>query len=88
MAQARLNWHKSMGVRPENLRARHIPKINSRTMPGLQPISSTNIPIGWQEVEGIHNRTDFDLSRTRNIPARKMEYYDQKLAETIHSVRS
>jgi len=35
-------------------------------------------PIGWQEVEGIHNRTDFDLGRHQEYSGKKMEYYDQK----------
>ena len=37
-----------------------------------------NFPIGWQEVEGVHNRTDFDLSRHQEYSGKKMEYYDQK----------
>lgn len=33
-------------------------------------------PIGWQEVEGIHNRTDFDLSQHQEFSGKKMEYFD------------
>ena len=34
-------------------------------------------PIGWQEVEGVHNRTDFDLSRHQEFSGKKLEYFDQ-----------
>ena len=34
-------------------------------------------PIGWQEVEGIHSRTDFDLGAHQEHSGKKMEYFDQ-----------
>jgi glycyl-tRNA synthetase len=33
-------------------------------------------PFGWQEIEGIHNRTDFDLSRHQEYSGKKLEYFD------------
>jgi glycyl-tRNA synthetase len=33
-------------------------------------------PFGWQEIEGVHNRTDFDLSRHQEYSGKKMEYFD------------
>jgi glycyl-tRNA synthetase len=33
-------------------------------------------PFGWQEFEGIHNRTDFDLSRHQEASGKKLEYAD------------
>ena len=33
-------------------------------------------PFGWQEFEGIHNRTDFDLSRHQQYSGKKLEYVD------------
>jgi glycyl-tRNA synthetase len=33
-------------------------------------------PFGWQEFEGIHNRTDFDLSRHQEYSGKKLEYVD------------
>src|SRR5699024_4837977 len=35
-------------------------------------------PIGWQEVEGVHNRTDFDLTQHTEYSDKKLQYYDQK----------
>jgi len=34
-------------------------------------------PMGWQELEGIHNRTDFDLSRHAEFSGKDMQYIDQ-----------
>jgi len=33
-------------------------------------------PFGWSEIEGIHNRTDFDLKRHQEFSGKKMEYFD------------
>jgi glycyl-tRNA synthetase len=34
-------------------------------------------PFGWSEIEGIHNRTDFDLSRHQEFSGKNMAYFDQ-----------
>jgi glycyl-tRNA synthetase len=34
-------------------------------------------PFGWQEIEGIHNRGDFDLTRHQEYSGKKLDYYDQ-----------
>ena len=33
-------------------------------------------PFGWSEIEGIHNRTDFDLKQHQEFSGKKMEYFD------------
>jgi len=33
-------------------------------------------PFGWKELEGIHNRTDYDLRRHAEYSGRKLEYFD------------
>ena len=38
-------------------------------------------PFGWQEIEGIHNRTDFDLGRHQQYSGKKLEYFDQAANE-------
>ena len=35
-------------------------------------------PFGWGEINGTHNRTDFDLSRHQEYSGKKMEYFDQQ----------
>ncbi len=36
-----------------------------------------NFPFGWSEIEGIHNRTDFDLSQHEKFSKKKLSYFDQ-----------
>lgn len=36
-----------------------------------------NLPIGWQELEGIHNRGAFDLTQHQNLSGKSLEYFDQ-----------
>ncbi len=38
-------------------------------------------PFGWQEFEGIHNRTDFDLGRHQQYSGKKQEYFDDASKE-------
>ena len=34
-------------------------------------------PIGWQELEGVHNRSDFDLTQHQKFSGKKLEYFDE-----------
>ena len=38
-------------------------------------------PFGWQEIEGIHNRTDFDLGRHAEYSGKDLRYYDDQTKE-------
>ncbi|MCB0343013.1 MAG: glycine--tRNA ligase, partial [Bdellovibrionales bacterium] len=38
-------------------------------------------PFGWQELEGIHNRSDFDLSQHQKFSGKKLEYFDDTTKE-------
>jgi glycyl-tRNA synthetase len=38
-------------------------------------------PFGWQELEGIHNRGDFDLSQHAKFSGKKLEYFDEAAKE-------
>ncbi len=40
-----------------------------------------NYPFGWKELEGIHNRTDFDLRRHAEYSGKKLEYFDEAANE-------
>tara|TARA_B100001996_G_C18657113_1_gene591626 strand:+ start:739 stop:2070 length:1332 start_codon:yes stop_codon:yes gene_type:complete len=35
-------------------------------------------PFGWSEIEGLHNRTDYDLKQHQKFSGKKMEYFDQQ----------
>ncbi len=76
--EKRMEWHKNLGVRGELLRAEPHPEDKLAHYARAAADIQYKYPIGWQEVEGIHNRTDFDLSRHHEYSGKKMEYYDQK----------
>ena len=38
-------------------------------------------PFGWSEIEGVHNRTDFDLSRHEEFSGKNLSYFDQPTNE-------
>ncbi|HLG19655.1 MAG TPA: His/Gly/Thr/Pro-type tRNA ligase C-terminal domain-containing protein, partial [Bdellovibrionota bacterium] len=38
-------------------------------------------PFGWQELEGIHNRTDYDLSRHQEYSGKNLQYFDEERKE-------
>ena len=38
-------------------------------------------PFGWKELEGIHSRTDYDLSRHQEFSKKKLQYFDNDLKE-------
>lgn len=77
----RLEWFKSIGIREENLRVAPHPDDKLAHYARAAADIQFKFPIGWQEVEGIHNRTDFDLSRHQEYSGKKMEYFDQKKQE-------
>ena len=79
--EKRMQWHKDIGIRSENLRAVDHPEDKLAHYARAAADIQYHYPIGWQEVEGIHNRTDFDLSRHQEYSGKKMEYYDQKEQE-------
>jgi glycyl-tRNA synthetase len=38
-------------------------------------------PFGWGEMEGIHNRTDFDLTRHQESSGKSLKYFDESAKE-------
>jgi glycyl-tRNA synthetase len=69
-------WHRSLGVRPENLRLReHGPDELAHYAKKAVDIQY-NFPFGWKELEGVHNRTDFDLRRHEEYSGKRLEYID------------
>ena len=79
--EKRLEWHKFMGIREENLRTAPHPEDKLAHYARAAADIQYKYPIGWQEVEGIHNRTDFDLSQHAEYSGKKLDYFDQKNQE-------
>ena len=69
-------WHRSLGVRDERLRFHeHGPDELAHYAKKAVDIQY-RFPFGWRELEGIHNRTDFDLRRHEEHSGKRLEYID------------
>jgi glycyl-tRNA synthetase len=74
--EARMAWHRGLGIDPAKLRFHaHEPDELAHYAKAAFDIQY-EFPFGWQEFEGIHNRTDFDLSRHQEFSGKKLEYVD------------
>jgi glycyl-tRNA synthetase len=73
----RMAWHHALGLTPAKLRfSQHGPGELAHYAKAAFDIQY-EFPFGWQEIEGIHNRTDFDLGRHQQYSGKKLEYFDQ-----------
>jgi glycyl-tRNA synthetase len=74
--EQRMEWVKSLGINPAKLRFHeHGPDELAHYAKKAFDIEY-ELPFGWQEFEGIHNRTDFDLGRHQEHSGKKLEYVD------------
>jgi glycyl-tRNA synthetase len=72
----RLGWHRSLGLRDENLRVReHSADERSHYSSATSDIEYL-YPIGWQELEGVANRGEFDLTQHTQHSGTKLEWID------------
>jgi glycyl-tRNA synthetase len=72
----RMEWVASLGVRREKLRFQeHSPEDLAHYAKKAYDIEY-EFPFGWNEIEGIHNRTDFDLARHQEFSGKRLEYVD------------
>jgi glycyl-tRNA synthetase len=77
--EARMQWHVENGIRPENLRWHEHEKL-AHYADAAQDIQY-RYPMGWQEVEGIHSRTDYDLGRHQEYSGKSLLYFDPETQE-------
>ena len=79
--QTRFEWYSRLGVRPQMLRLRpHGADELSHYSSGTSDVEYL-FPIGWDELEGIANRGDFDLRQHAEFSGEKLEYFDQSSGE-------
>ena len=75
--ELRMQWHRDVGLTPSKLRwHQHGPGELAHYAKAAYDIEY-EFPFGWQEIEGVHNRTDFDLGRHQEYSGKKLEYFDQ-----------
>ena len=79
--QERMNWYLSLGMRKEKLRYHdHHPTKLAHYAKDATDVEY-EFPFGWGEIEGVHNRTNFDLSRHEEFSGKSLKYYDEETKE-------
>jgi glycyl-tRNA synthetase len=74
----RFQWYLDLGIPEEKLRLRpHDPEELSHYSAGTSDVEFL-YPWGWGELEGIANRTDFDLAQHSKFSGQDLSYYDQE----------
>ena len=77
----RFSWYQELGIDPSHIRIRHHdPEELSHYSAGTADVEFL-FPWGWGELEGIANRTDYDLRAHSDASGTKLEYYDQATNE-------
>ncbi|KAF0141521.1 MAG: glycyl-tRNA synthetase [Stygiobacter sp.] len=79
--ERRIAWYKSLGMTPEKLRFHDHPKDKLAHYAKNATDIEYEFPFGWGEIEGIHNRTDFDLGRHQEYSGKNQQYFDDEAKE-------
>ncbi len=75
--QQRFQWYLDLGVRAENLRLRwHGPDELAHYAKATADVEYL-FPMGWSELEGIANRTDFDLLQHSKVSGKSLTVFDE-----------
>ncbi|MER2997466.1 glycine--tRNA ligase [Pontibacter populi] len=74
---ARKTWHEAIGIPAESLRYHDHEKLAHYANAAVD--IEYKFPFGFKEVEGIHSRTDFDLTQHQELSRKKMQYFDNDL---------
>lgn len=73
----RLSWHKAIGTPSEKYRFHEHTKLAHYANAAVD--IEFEFPFGFKEVEGIHSRTNFDLSQHQKFSGKKMQYFDPEI---------
>ena len=79
----RFDWYVSLGIKKENLRLHQHSKDELAHYAKECYDIEYLFPIGWSEMEGIANRTDFDLRQHTSYSGKDLSYYDEESKEHI-----
>jgi len=79
--QERMKWYISMGIKKENIRFRDHEKGELAHYAKNAVDIEYKFPFGWKEIEGIHNRGDWDLSNHSKYSGKDLTYLDDVTKE-------
>ena len=78
--QTRMAWHQALGFGADNYRFHDHDKLAHYANAATD--IEFHMPFGFKEVEGIHSRTNFDLSSHAKYSGKKIEYFDPETNES------
>ncbi len=78
--QTRMAWHQALGFGADNYRFHDHDKLAHYANAATD--IEFRMPFGFKEVEGIHSRTNFDLSQHEKFSARSIKYFDPQSNES------
>ncbi len=73
--ETRMQFYAKYGIRSENLRFHPHTQLAHYAKAAVDV--EYNFPMGWSELEGIHNRSDFDLTQHTKFSGKTLEYFDE-----------
>ena len=76
----RRKWHLSLGIPEKKYRFHDHEKLAHYANAATD--IEFEFPFGFKELEGIHSRTNFDLSRHSEFSGKKLQYFDPELNES------
>ena len=77
--EQRMKWFEKYGMKEGKLKLHVHEKLAHYAKAAVD--IEYEFPFGWGEIEGIHNRTDFDLKRHTEFSGKKLEYFDDQKKE-------
>lgn len=79
--EQRVNWYDELGIRKQNLRFHQHDETELAHYAAAAFDIEFQFPFGWKELEGIHNRTDFDLKQHQEYSGKDLQYFDDATRE-------
>lgn len=81
--EERFNWYIGLGIKRENLRLRPHGEDELAHYACACSDVEYRFPIGWSELEGIANRSDYDLKQHMAVSGKDLTYFDEETQERI-----
>lgn len=78
--EARLKWHRTLGFGEGKLKYKDHLKTAHYANAAVD--IEYDFPFGFKEMEGIHSRTDYDLTQHQNLSGKKLQYFDPELNQS------
>lgn len=78
-----LDWFSKLGVKAKNLRVRQHLKDELAHYSSDCWDLEYNFPFGWKELQGVADRSDYDLKRHMEVSGKDLSLYDEELKEKI-----